>query len=176
MNSEEIAQVAQQVTDHLVNAGAIARPRVKQKKISWERYLVQEYLWAKYPYAPRWIRKEVGYYKPSDMGKLYARNRRWVDAIVRLPDGILLIEAKMKSDPGAVSQLAQYVKMFPATPEFKKYSTEKVRGLVLSAMDVPEVKELAADFGLEYDVYQPTVFEKWYAANVVAKQPNPASP
>ena len=81
--------------------------------------------------------------------------RRWVDAVIIDPPTIRLVEASIAPNPGKVSQLELYVRLWPLTPEYSEYRDWPVVGLLVSAVEDGMVRTLAVERGLMYEVYTP---------------------
>jgi len=124
--------------------------------------LVYEYLITKYPNKLQWRRVRVGPLLKNE--KLYGVLRRWVDAIVydHEEDLIIIIEAKMKPEPGALSQLELYRKLFPQTPEFELYKDKPIKLVFLTTMLDKELKALAKEKGIDYVVFKPKWVEEYF--------------
>jgi len=135
-------------------------PKKEYKPREWR--LVYEFLITNFRNCLQWRRVRVGPIYKNE--KLYQVVRRWADAIVYCAkeDIVYIIEAKMKPEPGGISQLELYIKLFPKTPEFEMLKDKRVKGIYLTTQDDPELRELAKSKGIEYVVYQPDwVKEYW---------------
>ena len=156
----------EQVTDDVISLlrtrGYITDKKPRKERVNWERILVYEYIRARYPNVPSWIRKEVGSVPEGEHSAMYARTRRWVDAIIRPPGKIILIEAKMKPDPKALAQLDMYDSLFSETPEFTNYWNDPRELQLVTAMDDSAVKALAPSYNIKHVVFKPSNFEEWY--------------
>ena len=81
--------------------------------------------------------------------------RRWADAVVVSREELVVIEAKIRSMPGAISQLQLYGELVPQTPELRPYlGLPRVLELVVAVED-PAVRRLAERSGIRHRVYRP---------------------
>lgn len=80
---------------------------------------------------------------------------RYVDAAVILPDRLILIEAKILGDLGAVSQLEYYASLVPSTPALAIYSALPLELRIVTASAEPTFTEFAASKGISVDVFRP---------------------
>ncbi len=94
--------------------------------------------------------------------------RRYADAVVKLPDRVVLVEAKIVLDTDAVGALMLYAKKWPDTPEFKEWTALPVQLLIVAAVIDPEVKQLAGEQHIDVVQYSPP----WLAASDLRGQVN----
>lgn len=137
-----------------------------------EMRLLKEYVAQNYPNNLAWFRVRLGPYPESITlgegivvsGRAKAVYNRWADAIVIVDDTILLFEAKIRSEPGAIAQLELYKKLLPETPEFMAIAERTIQPVLLTAFPDPEVDALAHEKGIWTRVYTPRwVVEYWDA-------------
>ena len=133
-NAETVQAITNSVLTALLSTGAIKPPKQDRKRVNWERLLMYEYVNKYYSNQPHWFRCEVGAIPPGGGTMLYARTRRYADAIIRMPDHMIIIEGKMRCRPDVVSQLQNYRDLFPDTPIFTKYKNEPIKLKVVAAM------------------------------------------
>ena len=162
INADVMSELSKSVVAELMAAGMIAQPKQKRKRVDWERLLVYEYVQTNYLDVPHWFREEVGPLPPGSNPMLYAKTRRWADAIVHLPDKTLLIEGKMKAEPNVIGQVLNYKNLIPQTPMLAKYKNLPVRPRVITAMVTDQVKELIENSGIEVEIFKPSNYEEWY--------------
>jgi len=151
LTEEELAQVERHL---LAKPDIVKRPK-KKPRMHWESRLVQDYAIDRYPKAIRWRRVQVGAIPPGKDPKMYGHLRRWADLILYDGKEVVIIEAKMRPAPGAISQLLLYIQLFPKTPEFTLYANKPLRGVILTTMEDIEVRALAEAQGLDYEIYAP---------------------
>ena len=101
---------------------------------------------------PDWAKTAISKGAPADIYKIY---QRWADAIVIRDREIIIIEAKIKPDPGVISQILLYKKLLPKTPEFFEFKERPIHLIILMAVRDPEVEDMARDQGIEIAVYTP---------------------
>jgi len=92
--------------------------------------------------------------KPED-DRLVGVFRRWADAIVIMPDRIVLIEGKILPQPGVISQLALYEMLLPKTPELAEHKDKPVEKLLICAIEDPLITELARTEGIRVVIFIP---------------------
>ncbi len=137
-----------------------------------ENRLVSEWMNKAHPYALQWRRVRVGPAGEGAEGRMYGIIRRWADIVFKDGDGVHLVEAKMRPDPGAISQLQVYAKLFPQTPEFRDYWGEPLFLHFLTTSKDPVVLELAQEFGIAYEIYAPA-WAKKYLDDLIIKKRRP---
>lgn len=81
--------------------------------------------------------------------------RRWADALVFLPDKIVLIEAKILPQPGVISQLKLYEELIPKTPQLAEHYYKPVEKLLVCAIEDRVITELARREGIRVVVFRP---------------------
>ena len=121
----------------------------------YEAKLVNEYLISKFPDDLQWRRVRVGPVPTKEDARYYGVMLRWADAIVKHNNIIIIIEAKIKPDLGAMSQIEEYIKLFGQTPEFSEYWALPRKGLLLTCFDSLDIKISCAERGIEYVVFKP---------------------
>jgi len=82
--------------------------------------------------------------------------RRWADAIILEKDKVTIIEAAIRPDPGKISQLELYRKLFPHTPEYQAWSGVPIDLILLYAIEDPATNLLAREKGILAIEYKPT--------------------
>lgn len=157
-----IQDIANETMARMIAAGLITPKSKAKKRINWERLLAYEYVNKFYPEIPHWFRCEVGPIPPGEQAMLYAKTRRWADAVLRMDDHLMVIEFKMQAMPGVVSQLQNYLELVPETPLFHRYRTLPVKGKVVCALIDDRLKYFIEGSGLEVEIYQPSNYEDWY--------------
>lgn len=82
--------------------------------------------------------------------------RRWADALIILPDKLILVEAAIRPNPGKIGQLELYARLLPHTPEFSQYRDRKIELLLLYSIEDPALILLAREKGIRCVQYIPT--------------------
>jgi len=121
-----------------------------------EKILLEHFLRKFYPFCLRWKNVRLGKLPDAPFPKMYRVIQRYADAIVYDGRDVIIIEAKMKADAGAISQLELYEKLFYETPEFNYLRSCKVRKVFLCAVDDPNLRSLCEDKGIAFVHYDPT--------------------
>ena len=98
--------------------------------------------------------------------------RRWCDAIVIMPDRLVLIEAKIKPQPGVISQLLLYARLLPKTPELAEHKHKPIEMGLVCAIEDPLVTHLAREMGILVVNYSP-VWIKEYLNLLYARERSP---
>lgn len=124
-----------------------------------ESVLVNEYLLTKFRTKPQWKRVRLGQAANQSEAKIYSVTLRWADAIVISEGFVIIIEAKLRPEPGAFGQLENYKKLFPATPEFSQWKDWPIKMVLLTPKIDLNLVELATDKGIDYVVFIPKGWE-----------------
>lgn len=140
------------------------------QRIEREMRLLKEYIAQTYPNSLAWFRVRLGPYPESISlgagievsGKVKSVYNRWADAVVIDGEMVLLFEAKIRSEPGALAQLELYRKLLPETPEFASISQRIVQPVLLSAFPDPEVDAMARDKGFWTRIYTPDWVKRYW--------------
>jgi hypothetical protein len=166
LSTEDLAAISAMATqsalDALIKSGAIKPPKARRERTNWERLLMFEYIAKFYPTIPHWMRVEIGAVPGQEHNPLYSKTRRWADAILRMPDHMLIIEGKMKSKPDVVSQLLNYKRLLPETPLFTKYCDLPIKMKLVCALIDDDTSAFVKEAGIEVEVFKPSNFEEWY--------------
>lgn len=101
---------------------------------------------------PAWAKPSIETGTPKEIYMIY---QRWADAIIIRKKEIIIIEAKIRLEPGVISQIKLYEQLLPKTPRFSDFRELSIRLIILAAMRDPEVELLAANEGIEMAFYSP---------------------
>lgn len=88
--------------------------------------------------------------------------RRRVDAVVFLPDRLLLVEAVLRSDPGKLSILKLYEKLVPQTPELRPHWDLPIEKVLLYTIEDTTLNVLAKEEGILPIQFVPSFFNEWF--------------
>jgi len=77
------------------------------------------------------------------------------DAIVFLPDEVIIVEAMIRHEPGAVEDLLRYKDLFLTDETFKEHWRKRIRLLLLTPLELGEYEEFARRRGIEVVRYSP---------------------
>lgn len=138
-------------------------PRQKRRWQPREQRMVSEWLAKNYGQYSYRTRVRLGSIHPTlhperlsaEERNLVGLWRRWADAVVFLPDRLLLIEAKIRPEPGVISQLDLYSSLLPQTPELAEWQHLPIEKVLLYAIDDPALIALARQHGIRCIMYQP---------------------
>jgi len=110
----------------------------------------------------------AGELTPEEQAMLRVR-MRWADAIVLLPNKILVIEGKLRASEflKGVGELQLYTHLVLHTEEFLAWKGTPVVGRLLIPFEDPAVIAITRQQGIETAVYKPT----FWAAFISAIQP-----
>jgi hypothetical protein len=137
----------------------------------WELNMIAEWVSRTFPDAKYQTQIRLGKIQPrapdgtytKDEEAMIGRWRRYADAIVFLPDRLLLVESVMRSDPGKVSVLNLYEELIRQTDELKPYANLPIPKILLYAIEDPVVNELARRDNILPVLYVPTFYDEWLA-------------
>lgn len=88
-------------------------------------------------------------------------HRRWADAVVLLPDRVVLVEAKIRPQPGVISQLELYARLLPHTPELGRHAAFPVEMVLLYAIEDELINVMAREKGIRCVAYQPSWLDEY---------------
>lgn len=119
-----------------------------------EGRMVNEYLKEVWPDTIQWKRVRLGPARDVEEAKMYQVLMRWADAILWTGEEIIIIEAKIRPNAGAIGQLEHYLELFGKTPEFRRYWDRPRRGVILVGLPDVDLAGHAASKGLEFVVFR----------------------
>jgi hypothetical protein len=105
-------------------------------------------------------RDEAGRYLPDAEMRMLGVWRRWADAIVFLPDRLVLVEAAIRPSPGKLAQLELYKELIPHTPELAEFRDFPIEMVLVYAIEDPVLIKLAREKNIRCVHYIP----KWLPA------------
>lgn len=141
----------------------------KRKWQPREQRMLSEYMAEAFPGVPYKVRIRLGAVQPRIGGKFTADEssmlgvfRRWADAMAFLPEkALLLIEAKIRPEPGVISQIELYEMLIPNTPELEQYRDWPIRKRIVYSIPDPATFSLARAKGIEIVSYRPEWIEEY---------------
>lgn len=80
---------------------------------------------------------------------------RWADAIHFGEREVIIIEAKIRTIIGAISQLQLYKMLFLSDPEYKEHHRKKITLRLVYAIEDPVTNRLAREQGIDVVRYEP---------------------
>lgn len=128
-----------------------------------ERRYIAEYVAKTFPDSPvklgcplgpgvRGLVEEYGLPKALTMSRGF---RPEVDAVVVLPEKLIVIEAKIFKIVDGISKLPVYASLIPATPELWIHRKLPVEMRLITPWLTAQVQEMARGMGVEVDIYNP---------------------
>jgi hypothetical protein len=87
--------------------------------------------------------------------------RRWADAVIPLPDRLLIVEAGCIPDPGDISQLQYYLRLAPDTPELAEFGGLPCHGHLLYGCRDPVVEQMGVAAGLTIETFSPAWLQSY---------------
>jgi len=143
--------------------------REKRQWQAREMRLVSEYLAKYYPDHPTQTRVRVGSlplalhpeFVSGGEQRALGVWRRWVDAIVIMPDRLILIEANIRPAPGKISQLELYERLLPMTPELAEHKDKPIEKVLLFALEDKAIEAQARDRGIKVVYFRPPWIEDY---------------
>jgi len=137
-------------------------------RIIHEPYL-NEYLVRNYPIGT-WIHNvRVGPVAPELVAEILEERLRRVarvtvasvDAIVKLPDKTVLVEAMIRDEPGKVQMLKLYRRLFLSDTEFRDRWELPVELVLVTPIFNPLLRAICQEEGITYAFYRPDWIEPY---------------
>jgi len=149
-------------------------PNGTRSRIPASSKLLQEWVLLKYPLAQVFYELRLGPTQKHLVGvqvspvlEAMLRVANWyADSVVVTPTEVLVIEAKVDPDPGAVGQVLFYRSLIYSTPALGGYITMPVMPVVLFAEDDSGVTPFARGLGCRVEIYTPP----WIATYLETRQ------
>ena len=133
----------------------------RRRNFPAEAKMVNEWIQKSHPFSLQWRRVRLGPLPDARKPSYYTQLRRFVD-LVFVENGIVyLVEAKVRPDPGGISQLELYNELFPQTPEFSHYHQNERKMIFLTSMVDEVVKKLCRDREIEYITFCPSWLQEY---------------
>ena len=120
-----------------------------------EKIFLNRWLWEFHRTNPTWKRVRLGPVPNPEQAKMFGVLLRWADAVFIEDGNLVIVEAKIRPNFGAIGQLLGYKMLIKATPEFENYVAWNVRLILLSQFPDLAVTELASKFDIEHEVWNP---------------------
>ncbi|UTU47203.1 hypothetical protein [Huginn virus] len=93
---------------------------------------------------------------------LYKVTQMWSDAVVILPEKVIIIEAKVRAYPSVVGQLLHYKKLYFQTAEFRPYHSRPLELWLLYAFSDQETLRFAEENGIKTINFKPDYIQEYY--------------
>lgn len=148
-------------------------PRSKSpNKRDWqprEQRLVSEFVARFYPDNESRTHVHLGSAPPRFKGmftkdtdtRLTGVFRRWADALILMPDRIILIEGKILPQPGVISQLELYAELIPKTVDLGEHKNKPVEKVLVCAIEDRLISELARRKGIKVRIFHPAWVDEY---------------
>jgi len=128
-----------------------------------EHRLVAEWIAETYPTAKWKMRVRLGptealparYIPRSLVERILRPFAHWADAVILLPDKVIIVEAKIVLSPRAIGELELYEWLFKQTPEYRPYWDWPIEKVLLYALEDERVIEYAKERGIKCIKYCP---------------------
>lgn len=146
-----------------------------------ESRMLGEYLAREYGDATVFMRLRLGTIEPagqypdlspSERG-IFRALARYADAIAVRPSELVIIEAKMRAEPDAISQLELYALLAPQTPELQPFLDRPLVMELVVAVPDPVVQLLADRRGVRVRHHAPAWLPRWSATQNARKRGAP---
>jgi len=148
-----------------------------QKYVQWEKRLIAEWVARTYPDQEVRFHVQIGPPPVGEEGKAITAARvrmlqvycNWADAIVFLPDRLILIEAAIVATPTKLTQLELYQEMLPMTPDLAPWRHLPIEPILVYSIEHPTLLRLARQKGIRTIQYVPNWLNKWLAKRGATK-------
>lgn len=149
-----------------------------------ELRMISEWLAQTYPEAAYETRVRLGRIEPRQEGAFVSDEearmlgvfRRWADAIVYMPDRLILVEAAIRPEPGDISKLELYERLIPNTPELADFASLPVEKILLYAMPDDLLLTLAREHGIKVQYFRPGWVEEYLKELYPRERRSPHTP
>jgi len=149
-----------------------------------ELRLVSEFLAQEFASWPYQTHVRLGSIRPRVEGafvsdaeaRMLGVFRRWADAIVFLPDRLVLIEAAIRPEPGDISKLELYERLIPNTPELSDFAALPVEKWLVYCIPDELLLVLAREKGIQVRYFRPAWVEEYLAELYLRERRAPHTP
>lgn len=141
----------------------------KKPYVRWEDKLIREFLQKEHPNNLAFKHPKVGKDPAGTNAKYAMCCKRYPDVVFKDGSEIFIVEAKIKPDVGAISQLKLYMQLFPETPMFSEWRTLHLRGILITALPDRQLSILAKNEGIEHIVFKPSFMQEWIDKYILKK-------
>ncbi len=157
----------------------------RNKRQEWEAEYVSEYCQRTFGHVPVIYHARLGTWPtpltapellPEEQMMLRVR-MRWADAVVILPNALIIIEGKLRAPEflKGLGELIVYTHLIRHTPEYEKFLDRRIEGRLVIPIEDPTVMTLARKYGLTVDVYQPSFWTQ-YVQQIFKRVSRPIRP
>jgi len=141
---------------------------MRKYTIVHEQYLL-EWLMKNYPAGSWKTNVRLGAVSPELVERTVTDSERralklWTfqaDAVVFLPDKIVIVEALVRPEWWKIEQLIEYERAFRSTPEYAKFADLPIEKVLLTTVDSPYHRAMAEERGIRVVLYQPAWLETY---------------
>jgi len=140
----------------------------RKYRIVHESYLV-EWLGINYPAGTWSTNIRLGKIKSLEERKLMPEEERLLigafgaqaDAIVLLPDRVVIVEAMVRHEPGTAEDLLKYEMLFRETEEFKEHWHKPIEKIIVTPLDVGMYLAFYEKMGIKVVKYAPLWIQEY---------------
>jgi len=102
--------------------------------------------------------------------------RRWADAIILEDTHVTIVEAAIRPQPGDISQIQLYARLFPHTPELKAWHGLPIDMILLYAIEDPLVVTMAREAKIQAIEYKPLWLPQYLQILMARERRAPKTP
>ena len=101
--------------------------------------------------------------------------RRYADALILREHTAIIYEFALLPDPGDISKLLLYGKLFPRTPEFVDIRDYRVKLVLVGALEDPVLADMARETGIEVILFEVSWLQEYLDTLEARKRRAPAT-
>jgi hypothetical protein len=139
-------------------------PEATKRRRQTEALLCSQFVAENYPSGRIFIQQYLGPFSSAEDHALLSNSerramgtgRRRADAVIVLPDKIVVIESYVHVQLGKLSQLMTYLQLVPSTPELADFMHLPIEGILVGAQRDPILDQMAARFNIAVVIFRPS--------------------
>lgn len=120
-----------------------------------ENKYVDEWLMIEHPEDLQWTNERLGAIKDKKMANLLKITLRRCDAIYIEDRTVSIVEAKLRNDIGAISQLNEYARLFGETPKFRAFWDYRIKKILLVPFEWRDIARACKENNIELVIFRP---------------------
>ena len=137
--------------------------RKRRESRQTELRFVSDFIAKFYPGRQVWTNLRIGAPHPSlvtpgmtpEEIRLTVGWKRRCDAVVQMPDRLVLIEGMIPADPYHVARLEHYASLLPHTPELQEWKHFPIEKVLVFPIEDPIITQMCRKFDVRAVLYQP---------------------